>query len=71
MWQSLTQQQQGSIDAACSIISPSSDCVTWLPDYGSALLAIKPLREHDVRSDANCIDLLLVGLDGWTFACER
>jgi hypothetical protein len=49
---------------AAGITFMHSSQVTWLPEYGCALLALGP---SDIRAPLDHVTLLLVGLDDWEF----
>jgi hypothetical protein len=53
------------INGLVSAVAFMKSCqVTWLPEYGCALLALGP---SDIRAPLDHVTLLLVGLDDWRF----
>lgn len=68
LWQGLTH---GSLSALLQAIQLLTDptCVHWFAHYGCALLALPdPGTELDARPMQGQVQLLLVGLDAWTFS---
>jgi hypothetical protein len=70
LWPGLHDMDLQALSQAVACMSAADGLVTWFPQYGCALLALRP-HEAPIMAAAGAITLLLVGLDDWSFRVHR
>jgi hypothetical protein len=70
LWSALCSSDLQILEQAVAFAS-SPDNVTWFPQYGCALLVLRPHEEHSIQPAPAAISLSLVGLNEWRFRVHR
>ena len=71
LWPGLSKADLDALTGALGMLSSSGGVdVVWFPEYGAALLALRPQAGH-IQAAADEVSLSLVGLDDWSFQAHR